>query len=297
MRILVATNCQGGGIAAALSRIASLPEVAVTTLFMGDTYEQVCERLSPMVSGCDALLVVAGFAGFARRMVAERGPEGLRVMAIPSIEFDAFHPDLTYATFRASGALQHYYHSAIALWAFDRRIAPARAARLFCERTYRELGYLERWRPAVDRLRSNFEASDLGARFGEFFLAVKRLGCFMHTINHPRIEVLVLLAGLIARELGLELRSPFREGELTDALNMAIWPVYPEIGDALGIAGGGVGWRLDSGRVRIDGAEEFIRYSYRHYVTSGQRPGDVERFGFPVPDFDARMLRAARELL
>ncbi len=117
----------------------------------------------------------------------------------PPLVFNGFHPDIVYA-YRGEELFRGIsdYHSAIGLWAWQRGADPFDAARLFTAETFRALGYFDAYRADIDPLRAAFARSSLD--FSGFWLRAKRMGVFMHTINHPRAEVLTLLAKLVAVE-------------------------------------------------------------------------------------------------
>ena len=298
MRIMVFTNCQGAGLAAALMRMTGLTKMRVVRALADDGFEELRERLGPILHEFDALLIHFGLVDHARRLAAELGlANRLRILGVPSIEFDAFHPDLTLVTRRSSDAILDIHCSAIGVWAFEHRIPIQKAVRLFCEPTFRALGYLDLWAPAVATLRQYFAGTFAEHDFEEFFLSARRMGCFMHMINHPRVELLVQLARYAARELDLPVRWTIADGELPDGLRDVIWPLYPEIADALGLPGGGYGWRLGAGQLRIDGVRQFLTFTYQHLRHLGAVPEEVQRYRFPIQDFDRRMDAVAGRLL
>ncbi len=296
MRVLVASNCQSEGLARALYRRASLTRVRASPLVLDESYERFRHRLLPGLHEWDAIVAGVGMAEqYVRRLLDETGRRP-RVLVIPEMVFDAFHPDMGYATVRATGKLfDPAYHSAIAVWLFNRSIPPAIGARAYAEPVYRALGYLDRWDGAVAELRRRFEATDLAPDFPEFFLAIRRLGCFMHTLNHPRAAVLEKLAELSARALGLPLSSPLTAGDLPDGLGWEIWPVYPEIGDVLGVRGS-YRWFSEPRKWQFDGVERFLDLAFRAYLAQGVRPGGLLSRDLPLEDFDDRMRVMTREV-
>jgi hypothetical protein len=58
----------------------------------------------------------------------------------------------------------------------------------------------------------------------------------MHTIDHPDIMLMTELAKVVLRRFD----RPYREEAPlpVDALAALTWPVYPEVGERLGVAGG-----------------------------------------------------------
>lgn len=297
MRLLLSGGCQAEGVAQALERIAAPAQVLASPLLFSDTYASYRDRILPLLAGQD--LIVAG-AGqplqYMRRLLDEAGV-AMSVVTIPELHFDAFHPDMAYARRAGTETLEDpSYKSAIAIWLFNRRVAPAIGARAFCAKVYRALGYLDRWPGSVQALKTRFERTDLGRDFTEFFLAVRRRGCFMHTINHPKIHVLEKLAELLARRVGLPIVSPIVGDELPDGLAWEIWPVYPEVAESLGLPDGGYHWRRHVGHRRIDSVVRFLDLAFRDLLNQGIRPGELRLHDYPVRDFDARMASIAREV-
>lgn len=134
------------------------------------------------------------------------------------------------------------------------------------------LGYLDRWDTSVARMKAAFDSC--GLDFDRFFLATKRDGTFMYTINHPRISLLTWLAKLLAIRLGHDKSIWHKEIPISDALSrVAIWPVYPEVAHELALPGSYT-WFVDRGQV-IDGLENYIEFSYNQYSKSGIGAGDI----------------------
>ena len=62
--------------------------------------------------------------------------------------------------------------------------------RLYNGETYAALGYFDVWRKAVDNLRGRWELDGyMSDDFRRFFDKIKRGGVFMHSFNHPRVNV------------------------------------------------------------------------------------------------------------
>jgi len=69
----------------------------------------------------------------------------IQVIKIPHFHFDAFHPDLTYATCMSTGKFTiQPYNSRIIVWCYANRIDPADACRLFNGQTFSALGYCDK---------------------------------------------------------------------------------------------------------------------------------------------------------
>jgi hypothetical protein len=162
------------------------------------------------------------------------------------------------------------------VWAYRQGLGAADTAALFNRRTYQALGYLDNWRAAEQALRKAFEASDLRPHWPAFWLHVQRRGCFMHTPNHPQVQVLAHLARLAAQQAGLPLRSSLAPGELADGLSSVIWPLYPEIAQALALDGGSTVWKLVGAHQYLDGVQAFVEHSFAGYQAQGIARADLE---------------------
>src|SRR6185312_8433721 len=78
-------------------------------------------------------------------------------------------------------------------------------------------------------------------------------GCFMHSINHPKLFVLGSIARVALNQCGLRIAFSQPEDYLHDPLTVwGMWPVYPEIATRFGIAGNYqfkvTNWLNESGR-------------------------------------------------
>jgi hypothetical protein len=208
----------------------------------------------------------------------------------PALTFDGFHPDMVYAmteagVFRGLGD----YHSAIALWAWKHGYSAAQARRLYDDDIVRHLGYLNYFEAAQERLANAFATS--GLEFSRFWMRLKRLGVFMHTLNHPRLEALELLAKEIARCLGVaeyRLQEPLTR-YLTDRLLPAfVWPVYPSIALYLGVVGS---YRFRYGALQFASLDEYLEAAWEVYEKTS--PSTVQCSRLKDPRYD-KVLGAVR---
>jgi hypothetical protein len=267
-RIVVIGNCQAAGLALALQRIYWADKVeAVASKARGaaaraaDTARQLAE----------ADLV---FDTESPRADAARKTSAARIVQVPVVAFTAFHPDMAYAG-DAEGE-QVSYASAIAVWAYNRGLDPAAAARLFTRRTFAELGYFDRWGSSVAHLKDAFH--QCGLPFEPFYLAVKRLGTFMHTLNHPKVEVLALLAKTLAIAAGHDPSVWRRDISLPDSLARAtIWGVYPEVARELAVPGS-YSWLIGRDTL-IEGLENYLEHAWESHAVAGVLPGQLKLLG------------------
>src|SRR5206468_3525353 len=83
------------------------------------------------------------------------------------------------------------------------------------------------------------ETTNYFARFGYdiggIFRKASRGRSFMHTIDHPDIVLMTEMAKVVLRRFD----RPYREQAPApvDALANVSWPIYPEVGEWLGVAG------------------------------------------------------------
>lgn len=279
-KILVLANCQTGGLTACLDLF--LPRDTVTGLHWFYSSEG---KAAAAAAAADADVVVTSAPEDLRaQMTAEHGFDQSKCLIIPSIHFTGFHPDLTIAY--AGQSLVNVlagapYQSAIGVWCWKRGMSPGDARRLFTPQTMTALGYDRYWTQAVAEARAHFAATTIP--FADYFLPLQASGrLFMHTLNHPHIEVIAQLARGVGRILGAseaDLLQP-AENIVPDALSHgAVWPVYPGIAEALGLPPSWM-WKFDT---TLYGLEDYLEAQFRALdavdgpVTCA--PADNPRFG------------------
>lgn len=273
--VLVNGNCQAPGIANVLAASTGVGEaIPLTTLNLSDEVRRAqLEALAPRLD----LWIVNPTHRLAREVFEERARPGARLLTVPELRFNAFHPDVCYAGRRGSTQLtQQHYNSAIVVWAYRRGLAPERTCRLFDTATFEALGYFDQWSRSVAALRDTFDKSDLSAAFPTLMQRWQRMGCFMHSPNHPHIAGLAELARAVAQRAGIEVFEAPVPGEVVDGLVNTIWPVYPEIAAHLGLDSGSTTWRfVQTGRY-VHGVEAYVRHAYAAYRDQDIAPTDLE---------------------
>jgi hypothetical protein len=161
----------------------------------------------------------------------------VQVIGFPRIFFAGFHPDLVYPPSLSAERRNPLgnANSAILLAAWRDGLSVDEAVSLFRDEVYAELGYFDAFGEARDNLIEECEA--IGLDVAPMIHRWMTSGAFVHQPLHPRIDVLQDIVDALLTSRGLlkpmETR-PAMEDEL--ALN-AIWPVYPEIAQRLGLAG------------------------------------------------------------
>lgn len=271
-RWLVVSNCQTHGLANSLSLL--LPNVDVDSTDVWGLHHdlQGWVRRLPQYSRLVLSPEVRNF-GLSH---ADADP---RVVWVPGVFFCAFHPDLCYVDVGGrmlKGPLDDY-HSTIAVAAWRLGMSVRETLRFFNRETYQRVGYLDTWPGERDRLFAVFDAHGLDIR--QEFLRWIRRGPFMYSINHPRIEVLASLARLAAHRAGREVR----ELDLLPSDNLvqgAVFPIYPEVAEALGLPGGAYAFKPPR-RYELLDLREYIEACFSVYA---QQPRDALRSMSPFLD-------------
>lgn len=265
-KILVLGNCQVAGVAAALQRIYWADEVQAVSLNTVERNQLLFQRLS------EADIVFGGKP--IQALLTECRVAPRQFVSLPAIHFGAFHPDMVAARGAVNGRFA--YNSAICIWAYNKGISRDQTLRLFTRRTFAELGYFDFWRASVARLRSAFDIA--GVEFERFYLAAKRLGTFMHTVNHPTAALLCYLAKTMAISAGFDRSVWYRDILINDALGrVTSWGVYPEIARELAVPGA-YGWLVERGKL-IEGLDNYVDYAFRRYAEAGVERGTLQMIG------------------
>jgi hypothetical protein len=238
-------NCQVGGIADSLE-LLSYGSAVAGVLVSNDPkvlFEELSEHLKNLgdtvllhESVRQIILVNDALVKFDR-------PENIY---IPTISFAAFHPDIQYGF--ANGAvvksgLDSDWNSRIMLWAYSNGVSQGETENLFREDVFQALGYFDEWDRSSETLRKSFD--DCGFDYGRWVRSVQRTGVFMYGINHPMQIGLSQLAVQIAEKVFSNSHVVIEDLHTftTDYLSHIVWPVYPEIGDHLGVEGS-YHWRV-----------------------------------------------------
>ena len=228
-RWILLSNCQTLSLARALTAVADKIDCD------GCDAWQMTDRLASdpdYFRRYDFMLILANlrdFPGFP----ADRLPAHADV---PCFSFTGYHPDCCYVTAageRIADGFVGPYHSMIALAGYKEQLTPAATARFFNHGLYEQAGYYRQWMAQRDLMIARF--ASFGYDIAGVFRRAGRGRCFMHTIDHPDIVLMTELAKVILRHLDRPCRddAPYR----VDMLASMSWPVYPEVGEQLGVAG------------------------------------------------------------
>ncbi len=230
-RLTVLGNCQAFVMARCLRSLN--PDLQVSAVGQPSTWEQV-EGLTAKLDDMDAVLVQP----IAMQQLGPLNPEDqagwrVRTLLYPSILFTGFHPDALHASHPSRlGSLIGEWHSLLIMAGHRKGLPPHRTAELFNAYIYGVLGYFDEYAKAERFLeeRAGQAGWDIAAEIQQW----RGPSPFVHTPNHPNIHVMMSLARRVCRNLGLD----FDKGASAppDPFD-SDWPIYPEIGKRLGVAG------------------------------------------------------------
>ncbi len=161
-----------------------------------------------------------------------------KIRVVPKILFAGFHPDMVYIKDRAGKKIvgpMGEYQSSIVFFAWRHGIPAHKVKDLFCEEVYSILRFDRYWQLAEEDFLE--EGQRAGWQVEGFLEKWKQRGCWMYSMNHPKLFALADIArAALERELIKTL--PHVEEFVADTLSYsAIWPVYPELADKLGLKG------------------------------------------------------------
>ena len=173
-----------------------------------------------------------------RRTVWTRDECAPNEFLYPRVNFNAFHPDLVTIAGPPGPVAPPLadYNSSLVLFAWQRGLDAARTERLFCEAVFERLGFFERWEPAKQTLLE--EGRAIAFPLEAMLASWTARGRFMHSSNHPALFVMGDVARALLERAGLPVPFDRPEDFIHDAmLDKAVWPLYPEIGNRLGLPG------------------------------------------------------------
>jgi len=257
---LVASNCNRVGLANSVSLLC--PDITVETVhLLAFARDVAAGTLDP--GGFDRAILHPKIDQHGGPHVAAlRKP-----VYVPSLFFCGYHPDVCPVLHKGANVQSPVgdNHSAICFTAHQAGLSPIEAERLFTRQTYEDAGYFDVWDADRESEIDKFAAH--GIDIAPLFVRWSRTGSFMHTVNHPVIEVIYTIARMaLARDGIPHVASPYRpQDNLIDATT---FPIYPEIGEAFGVTGSMLFKR--GGQPRLIGLRQFIRSCYALYDRLGR---------------------------
>jgi hypothetical protein len=279
-RWLMVYNCVHVGLQNCLGLLR--PDLHVEAVDFG-SFEKRFTEFEPRLANYDRIVTAPHFVTNACTDFGRHAP----VTALPLTAFEAYHPDLCYLTVdgQVLRGPMFDYHSKLVTAAWRKGLSQAQARALFTAAMYERAGFFGIWEACkAQYLGSYLQAGlDLAPRFPTW----TREGAFMLSVNHPAIRVVADIARALLAQDGMEARE-------TDFLphdnlkNAPVWPVYPELGEALGVRGSL--WFKVHNEYRFIGLDEFIAGSYA--VLSQHRVEAVK----PFPMYEASFARIEASL-
>lgn len=183
----------------------------------------------------------------------------------PTVVFSAFHPDVAYIMDESGRVVPGPvgdYHSSIAFWCWQHGLTRRHTAGMFRAEVFEALGYFDAWTGSERALAEAFAGSAVDVR--SYLQGARRSGVFMHTVNHPRMAAVAMVARQVLPVIDPAL-PPLDSDILRfvdDPLSHLVWPVYPEIGRYLGVEGA---YRWRHQHTRHKSLAEFIDASWEAY--------------------------------
>jgi glycosyltransferase involved in cell wall biosynthesis len=277
LKVVVSSNCQTAGIASALQLILPGADIEALPIALNIINDENKPRFKKALSRADFWITIS-----QPELLQEWNYKHVKPIRVPGLMFRAFHPDLVYARNTETNQLIppiEHYNSLIVLWSWMQGFSVEEAKKAFNERLLHELGYMDMWDVSYANMKSAFSGADID--FKRFFAHVKRMGMFMHSINHPIQPALSAIAMQAAEiiEPGCRGADPALCDSLTDPLRHSIWPLYPPIAEAMSLPGS-YSWMLSDRH--YPNLASFIEYSYSIYASEGINAKNVKFEFIPV---------------
>lgn len=165
-------------------------------------------------------------------------PTSRRLVSFSTLYFNAFHPDLVQVQGPGGGLSTPLAgcNSSLALYGWRRGLNVAQTLRLFAEPVFERLGFFRYWDVARSALLAAAAQTDVPLEREMDGWA--SAGCFMHTVNHPKLRVFADLARAVARRAEIAVRDERPEDRFADPLFAGpVWPVYPAVAARLALRG------------------------------------------------------------
>jgi hypothetical protein len=241
-KIAVLFNCQGEVIARALQDLLPRAEVIYVAIANLAQNEQQRSEAMALLATCNHILMMDASAGHKYISLAWMQATGAAVHRLPTMRFRGFHPDtvmIVPKSGRKIGGPTTGYHSRIAIAGFLSDLSEVETLDLYNALVFARLGYFDEYARQFELMRLNFE--DCGLDFRPIGEKLAASGCFMHSINHPKVAALLELAIGTCKLLALPIENAnVRPEDLPDLLApAATHPVFPEIAARIGIAAEG----------------------------------------------------------
>lgn len=255
-RWLVISNCMTAGLANCFKFLNSSFDADAVDIWQ---YRQDPEGYNKKFS--EYFRVVVHPEIFAS--LSETDRQAAHMSIIPGVYFDAFHPDACTAIANGkviSGSMGEY-HSVIALAAFAGGLDENETKRLYRREIYAVGGYFDGWTAQRDAFLKTF--ADFGLDMRESFIRWSRASRpFMYSMNHPTIDVIHDIARVFMARHGVETHDTYVRPP-DNLVAGPCYPIYTEIGEALGFEGSYLFKPMNEYRYR--NLDQFLKSSFEQY--------------------------------
>ncbi len=269
MRIGVLFNCQAEGVATGLRALLPDDDIIHYAVAGMPRTDEARQAAADALHACDYVV--------SSRFSDEYGPLATSVMRraakkfcrMPALRFRGFHPDMIYVQRNGKFVTGPTgdYHSRIGVLGFLAGMSAGETAALYNRMVFRRLGYLDGF--AVERALLEEQLREHGFDAQALLAEWLAQGCFMHSLNHPKIHVLLSVARAACAAMGLAPARPDVTADgLFDRLSfMTIHPVFPDIAAVAGVKPEGVFRRgmARDGSFEALSTEEFVAGCFEAY--------------------------------
>lgn len=265
LSIAIVGNCQSGALFRCAQAMLPEAQVSAVTLERVATEADAEAGVETALKADIVLSQDVRLPRFGRLRTEVLQALRPQLVLYPKIIFTGFHPDAIYVfeNNRAVASPAGTYHSQILIGAHLAGLPLDKATGLFRGEVYERLGYFEEFRKAQIYTVKAGEALGLD-------LHPKRQrwmadDAFMYTTNHPKPRVMASIGRQVFERLELKPREVDPDSFI-DTLGRGVrLPVYPEIGERLGVNEPFVFTNaIRDGRTTLT-LEEFAAASYEAY--------------------------------
>lgn len=272
-RIAVVANCQSFGTAYAMKLLNLNATVhRFPVLFKSWTSAKMLTRALKLY---DHVFFQPFGPGYVRGGAWEEiVPELKDPILLPTLIFNAFHPDQVYVSNRGKtgdiiAGPMGPYHSALAFFAYRAGLPVEGALQLFNREIFEAVGYFNVWNDAVQAFLE--EGKRFSLDFREDLMRWTRRGCFMYSSLHPKPFVFLDYARQLMGKAGIATQPVnFDDYAVDDLVRGAVYPVYPEIAEFYGIQGSyvfkGANFSFELGLGDFWDLRQFVTECYRVYA-------------------------------
>ncbi len=231
LKVAIFGNCQAAGVGRliqAMTGDAIAQSYETTPGFLSRLHDGTFD-LDSVVSEAD--LVLVQLVGEVTRQIEKRLPRHrAKVRQFPPLNYTGFHPDCVYVGRRPGGYVSGpmgEYQSSIVFWAWQHGLGPEQAVALFRDEVFDCLDFPQYHAAAEDNLIAL--GRHAGLPLAPLIDRWRAIGCFMHTINHPKLFALADVVGEVLRREGIKPLEGAHEWVDDGLARWPVWPVYPAL--------------------------------------------------------------------